>query len=79
VDWARKAIHLRSDLAHAHCLMAVALAHLGRIEDAKTAIAECKRVQPDFFDSAAELSPYQDQAANEHLLDGLRKAGVPDS
>ena len=76
VEWARKAIHLRSDLAHAHCLMAVALAHLGRIDESNAAIDACQREQPDFFDSAAELSPYQDAAANEHLLDGLRKAGV---
>jgi adenylate cyclase len=75
VEWARKAIHLRSDLAHAHCLMAVALAHLGRSEEARAALDECRRVQPDFFDSAVELRPYEDRAANEHLLDGLRKAG----
>jgi adenylate cyclase len=76
VEWARKAIHLRSDLAHAHCLMAIALAHMGRSKDAKAALDECRRVQPDFFDSAVELSPYEDSAANEHLLDGLRKAGL---
>jgi adenylate cyclase len=75
VEWARKAIHLRSDLAHAHCLMAVALAHLGRSEDARAALDECRHVQPDFFDSAAELSPYEDPAANEHILEGLLKAG----
>jgi TolB-like protein/cytochrome c-type biogenesis protein CcmH/NrfG len=78
VEWARKAIHLRSDLAHAHCLMAVALAHLDRSDEARTALDECLRVQPDFFDSAVELTPFEDPAANEHLLDGLRKAGLPE-
>ena len=75
VEWARKAIHLRSDLAHAHCLLAVSLAYLGRGEEATAALAECRRIQPDFFDSAVELSPFEDPAANEHLLAGLRKAG----
>ncbi|MGI9568683.1 MAG: tetratricopeptide repeat protein, partial [Desulfobulbia bacterium] len=76
MEWARKAIHLRSDLAHAHCLMAIGLAHLGRSEEAKAALDECKRVQPDFFESAAELSPYEDSAANDHISDGLRTAGL---
>ena len=78
VEWARKAIHLRSDLAHAHCLLAVSLAHLGRNEEARTALDQCERIQPDFFESAVELGPFENPAANEHILDGLRKAGWED-
>ena len=74
-DWARKAIHRRSDLAHPHCLLAISLAYLNRTKEAKAALDECLRIQPDFFDSGVELSPYEDPAANEHLLEGLRKAG----
>ena len=75
VHWARMAIHLKSDLGHAYCLLAVGLGHLGLTEEAKGALDRCKQVQPDFFDSAVELSPNEDPSANKHFLDGLRRAG----
>lgn len=73
--WAKRAVDLKSDLAHAYCLVAVSLGHLGRTEEASAALDQCRREQPDFFDSAVELSPFVDPAANQHILDGLQRAG----
>ena len=75
VHWAKKAIHLKSDLAHAYCLLAAGLGHMGLIEEAKRALDRCNRIQPDFFDSAAELSPFEDTSANRYLVEGLYRAG----
>lgn len=75
LNWAKRAIYLRSDLAHAYCIMAVSLGHLGRTEEASTALDRCRREQPGFFDSAVELSPFLDETANQRLLGGLHRAG----
>jgi adenylate cyclase len=58
--------------------LAIAYAHLGRIEEAKASAAEVLRLKPDF--SAKWLiatEPYKNPADLEHMLDGLRKAGLP--
>ena len=72
----RKGIRANPDYPNAHYLLAVSLAHLGRCEAANAALDRCERMQPGFVASRAEWRPYQDAAANEHILDGLRKAGL---
>ncbi len=78
VEWARKAIHHRPDHARAHVILAMGLAHLGRLAEARVALDECERVGPGFAKRWALLRQYRNPADNEHILEGLRKARLPE-
>jgi adenylate cyclase len=52
------------------------LSQLGRIEEAQTALADLRGVDPNLaFVQATLRRLYDDQAGIDHILDGLRKAG----
>ena len=52
------------------------LARLGRVEEAKAALEELKLLNPNFaFVEGNLLRLYEDRAAADHILDGLRLAG----
>ena len=54
-------------------------AHLGLLDRARTSAEEILRLHPDFTLAQVALTePFQDQADLDHLLDGLRKASLPD-
>jgi adenylate cyclase len=75
VEWANKAIHHRPDYPRAHAVLAISLAHLGQQEEARAALDACERVRPGFAERWALLRQYRNSADNEHILEGLRKAG----
>ena len=77
VEWARKAIHHREH-ARAHAILAISLAHLGQLAEARVALDECERVGPGFAKRWALLRQYRNPADNEHILEGLRKARLPE-
>ncbi len=74
---AQKAIGMRSNFPNAYHLLASALGHLGRLEEARKALVDCERVQPGFVDKRFNYQPYRDAADNEHFHEGVRKAGLP--
>ncbi len=76
LEWLSEAIRRKPDFPHAHHVLAICLGHLGRIEEARAAATECERLHPGFIEKRAQWNIYVDPAANEHLLDGLRKAGL---
>jgi len=58
---------------------AASYAQLGRDAEAQAMVAEILEEYPDFSSTRwAEIEPYKDQADRDHLLDGLRKAGLPE-
>ncbi len=62
-----------------HAYLAIAYAHLGQLAEARAEAAELLRLKPDY--SPAWISaqePYKNPAYLQHLLDGLRKAGLPE-
>ena len=62
-----------------YACLASALGHLGRIEDAKKAMKELKDAQPQATISfVKERYPTTTPDFMDHLLDGLRKAGLPE-
>jgi adenylate cyclase len=74
VDCARAALRRRPDYPHAHFILAIALTHLGRVDEAHAALAACEVAQPGFVAGRADWRPYVDEASNAYLREGLRKA-----
>jgi TolB-like protein/class 3 adenylate cyclase/Flp pilus assembly protein TadD len=59
--------------------LAASYAQMGRLADARTAAAEALRLQPEFTLSVLlGVIPWGSQADRDHVLDGLRKAGLPE-
>jgi adenylate cyclase len=55
------------------------LGQLGRIEEATSVLAELQRNKPADVDHHWEISnPYANPAHRAHLIEGLRKAGMPE-
>lgn len=75
--YARDAINLRSSYVWPYLVLASALGHLGKEEEASSAIAECERLEPGRtaieFEEMPRLHRNLDDA--EHILEGLRKGG----
>jgi adenylate cyclase len=64
-----------------HAWLAAAYAQLGEFEEARAEAAEVLRINPGFtIESWKRLAAvYKDPKDAEHRLDGLRKAGLPES
>jgi TolB-like protein/Flp pilus assembly protein TadD len=82
IEAARKGIAANRDHAHNYAVLAGALAHLGRNDEAKAALAEFLRVQPGITGKRYRTTLTSDVQpaikAYERLLAGLQKAGLPD-
>jgi adenylate cyclase len=63
-----------------HLWLAVNCAQLGRIEEARAAAAEVLRIEPRWTNlgTGATIYVFRRPEDSQHLLDGLRKAGLPD-
>jgi adenylate cyclase len=63
-----------------HLFLAAAYAQAGQLEETRAEAAEVLRVNPAFtIDSWKRLAVHKDPKDAEHRLDGLRKAGLPES
>ena len=64
----------------AHGALAASYAQLGRIDEARAALAEVLRVEPDLTLGKLRdrFSPTTDPDPLERFLDALRKAGLPE-
>ena len=82
IEAARQGIAANRDHAHNHAVLTAALAHLGRLDEAKAALREFQRVQPGITIARYRRA----QTANEpvavktyaRLMAGLAKAGLPE-
>jgi adenylate cyclase len=65
--------------AYNHAYLAACYAQLGRMEEAKIEAGKALRMQPEFTIGWLMLSePYKNPADSEPLLEGMRKAGLPE-
>ena len=79
LDWSTQAIRHPSAEITAYFSYACSLGHLGDHDEGRKAIAEVLRRKPDFSpEYVANILPYKDPADLDHLLEGLRKAGLPE-
>ena len=59
-------------------LLAASYGHLGRIAEAKAEWTEALRLNPDYsLERRRQVLPYQDPSDFDRLVEGLRKAGLP--
>ena len=77
---ARLAIGWNAAFADAHAILASALGHAGRLDEAKAALNECLRHLPGLtLDDPRLIRPFRRTADRDCFLDGLRKAGLPEA
>jgi adenylate cyclase len=65
-----------------HLVLASAYAQLGQLEEARAEIAEVLRIDPDFTVAKSKqtyLYFFKNPSDAEHNIDGLRKAGLPET
>ena len=68
------------NLQRSHVWLASACAQSGQLEEARKEAAAVLRINPSFtIESWKRLAVYRDPKDAEHRLDGLRKAGLPES
>jgi adenylate cyclase len=74
---ARLAIGLNAAFGDAHAILASALGHAGRLDEARIALDECFRQFPGLTLRDPRLTrPFRRAADQERFLEGLRKAGL---
>ena len=84
VAWFRRAIEANRNYPHAYFALAAALAQLGRLDEARSAVKAGLALNPTFTISRARAAwtAMSDDptylAQLEPILDGLRKAGLPE-
>jgi adenylate cyclase len=77
VEWARRSLQQKPDLWTARGALASSLAHLGRMDEARNALAEMLRHSPEFStDSVQMIFSFATPDFTGRWLEGLRKAGL---
>ena len=80
-DQGRQAVHRGGTYADGHLTLASALGHLGRVDEAIAVldgIEETRGLRLGDVVLSLWWQLYRDTGPNEHLYDGLRKAGLPE-
>src|SRR5208337_3069747 len=84
VAWLRRSIEANRNYPPSFSFLAAALAHLGRLDEARSAVKACLALNPAFAISRARAAwtAMSDDptclAGLERKLDGMPKAGVPE-
>jgi tetratricopeptide (TPR) repeat protein len=84
VAWFRRSVETNRNFAHTHFALAASLAQLGRLEEAHSAVKTGLGLDPSFAISrfqanlAARCNDPTFLAQLEHILDGMRRAGIPE-
>jgi adenylate cyclase len=77
LTWIRKALRQSNVGVRTHVFEVIALAHLGRIEEAKQALQRVYTVKPDFdMDFVRATAKMMHPSSAKHYIEGLRKAGL---
>jgi adenylate cyclase len=77
VEWAQKSVQGRADFPIGYRCLAASYACLGREDEARTALKEALRLQPEFSIGHVRLTlSSADPAFLDRFIDGLRKAGM---
>jgi tetratricopeptide (TPR) repeat protein len=82
VTWLQRSIDTNRNFSPSHLNLAAGLAHLGRLTEARAAVQVGLDIEPSFTIARCRASLPSDNvlylAQFERILDGMRKAGVPE-
>jgi len=82
VTWLQRGVEANPNFSALHFWLASALAHLGQLEEAKYAVQAGIALDPSFTVSRYRKGAFSSNpvylAQRERVLDGMRKAGVPE-
>ncbi|SEC70896.1 adenylate cyclase [Rhizobiales bacterium GAS188] len=78
VSWCERAINENPNFITPYRVLAASLAHLGRLDEARTAIRKAFSLQPNQTLERAARAGYRKPEHMAIWLDGLRKAGLPE-
>lgn len=79
VDWARRSLRESNPVFSRWCILISALGHIGRANESHAALESFRQFTPDAsIAKVRDYWPIVDTDSMEHLLDGLRKAGLPE-
>lgn len=82
VGWLRKSIDANRNTHWAYFFLAASLAHLGRLDEARTEVKAGLAVNPKFtvkrFRAGVESNNVVFLAQRERVAEGMRMAGVPE-
>jgi tetratricopeptide (TPR) repeat protein len=82
VAWYNRVAEIDRNLPNAHFYHAVALAHFGRQEGARAAVADGLEINPSYTIKKFRAGTFSDNptflSQRERIYDGMRKAGVPE-
>jgi adenylate cyclase len=80
VHWLRECISRQPSQLWSHVTLAAAYAQLGQLAEARAEAAEVLRINPDFtIESTKRFLAFKDPKDVEHVIDGIRKAGLPET
>ena len=76
LETARQSVHQSESYPYGHRALCSALAMLGRLDEAKAALARFLELSPGYsVESASTSQPFRDEQDAEHYFEGLRRAG----
>ena len=82
VAWFRRAIDANRNFAFTHLSLAAALAHLGRIDEARTAARAGLGLEPSFTIGRFRVGARSDNSVylggRERIYEGMRRASIPE-
>lgn len=82
LDWAQKAVAHRPNFGIAHAWVAAAAANLEKMDEARAAIAEFRRLQPDYTIASFRAEKLSENPVfleqRQRYYQGLRRAGLPE-
>jgi tetratricopeptide (TPR) repeat protein len=82
IGWQQRSIQANGNYPISHFHLAAALSHLGRLQEARAAAKAGLALEPRFTLSGFRAVKYSDSPAHlawrERLVDGMRKAGLPE-
>jgi tetratricopeptide (TPR) repeat protein len=78
VEYARLAVQLRPGIMGGHRILCASLAQAGQIDEARSAMATLRQLQPGISIGWIKQSVPYTAGPMEHFLKGMRKAGLTD-
>jgi adenylate cyclase len=80
IEWARKSLRQPNTQTSRWVLIASSLAQAGQTDEAHQAVESLLRLTPGYtIATARDIWRLADAATKEYVLDGLRKAGLPEN